>query len=368
LYIHIKSLIVALDDDFRQKGLITLVKVALVGGELSGKTSLASKLGKKGTESDIVLYDYVKGENIISIVDPIGYPKSPKPLVNAVNMADIVLFCVASSGMDARTGECVILMDLLKPKRGVIVVTKIDESNPFAVDELKKKIKAIAKGTWIENWDIMATSSQTIEGIDKLKDALLAVDNQLKEEYKALVDKPVRIPIDHHFNVTGVGCVILGYVEQGMVRTKDKLTIFPLKHEVDIRSIQLHDVDAKEAGPGARVGLALKGVQSKDLDMGFLISKSEEVSDLFKLNCVTARFKGEFNVEDKVHLYIGLQSTPATVRHIAVNDKSVETTSSNTEYQVDVKLDKELAYRPGDVVLLSKLDDPKQRFLARGIL
>lgn len=345
-----------------------MVKVALVGGELSGKTSLAEKLGKKGTESDIVLYDFVKGENILSMVDPVGYPKSPKPLVNAVNMADVVLFCVAAGGMDARTGECIILMDLLKPKRGMFVITKIDESNPYAVDELKKKVKTVTKGTAMESWDAVGTSSKTIEGIDKLKDSLIAIDNQLKEEYKTLTDKPVRIPIDHHFNVTGVGCVILGYVEQGTVNMKEKLTLFPLKHEVEIRSIQMHDVDVKQAPAGARVGLALKGVQSKDLDRGFMISESEQVSDLFKLKCMTARFKGEFNVDDKVHLYVGLQSTPATVRRIAVGDKNAESTLSNAEYNVEVKTDKEVVYSPGDVFILSKLDDPKQRFLARGTL
>lgn len=345
-----------------------MVKVALVGGELSGKTSLAAKLGKKSTESDIVLYDFMKGENILSVVDPIGYPRSPKALVNAANMADVVLFCVAAGGMDARTGECVILMDLLKPKRGIIVITKADESNMYAIDELKNKIKAVTKNTAMEGWPVMATSSKTIEGIDKLKETLIAFDNQVREENKVLADKPVRIPIDHHFNVTGIGTVVLGYVEQGTVNMKDKLTVFPLKHEVEIRSIQTYDIDVKQAGPGARVGLALKGVQAKDLDRGYMISQTEEVSDLFKLKCITARFKGEFNVEDKIHLYVGMQSTPGTIRHIAVNDRSVETTTSNMEYQVDVKTDKELAYSPGDVFLLSKLDDPKQRFLARGNL
>jgi len=345
-----------------------LVKVALVGGEQSGKTSLAAKLGKKSTESDIVLYDFMKGENIISVVDPIGYPKSPKPLVNAANMADVVLFCVAASGMDARTGECVILMDLLKPRNGIIVITKIDESNLFAVEELKNKIKAVTKGTAMENWDVMGTSSKTIEGIDKLKETLIAIDNKVREENKSLAEKPVRIPIDHHFNVTGIGTVILGYVIQGTVNMKDKLTVFPLQHEVEIRSIQTYDIDVKQAGPGARVGIALKGVQAKDLDRGFMISETEEVSDLFKLKCVTARFKGEFNVEDRVHLYVGMQSSPGTIRHIAVDEKSVETTRSNGEYQIDVKTDKELAYSAGDVFILSKLDDPKQRFLARGTL
>jgi selenocysteine-specific elongation factor len=110
-----------------------MVNAAIIGGEQSGKTTLASKLGKKGTESDIVLYNFMKGDHILAVIDPVGYPKSPKPLVNAVNMADVIVFCIAAGGMDARTGECIILMDLLKPKHGLIAITKTDKSNPFEI-------------------------------------------------------------------------------------------------------------------------------------------------------------------------------------------------------------------------------------------
>src|SRR5271157_4633525 len=323
-----------------------MVNVAMVGGELSGKTTLASRLGKMGTESDVVLYNFTKGENILTIVDPVGYPKSPKPLVNAVNMADVIVFCVASTGLDARA----------------------DESNPHAVEELAKKLKLLTKGTAMESWEILPTSTKSFEGVDKLKDKLFALDDILRDEYKSLVDKPVRIPIDHHFNVTGLGCVILGCVLQGTVNVHDKLTVFPLKHETEIRSIQMQDNDVKQAKAGDRVGLALKGIQSKDLDRGFIISESEDVSDILKLKCTTARFKGEFSVEDKVHVYVGLQSTPALVTRIAVGSRNSESTISGSEYEVELRTDKEVAYSTGDVFVFTKLDDPKQRFLARGTL
>lgn len=345
-----------------------MVKVALIGGEKSGKTTLASKLGKKGTESDIVLYDFVKGENILSIVDPAGYPKSPKPLVNAVNMADVIVFCIDANGMDARTGECIILMDLLKPKHGIIAITKVDTSNAYAVDELKNKIKMLTRGTVIEDWEVVPVSTKTFEGVDRIKDILFDYDNRLKEERKSLADKPVRIPIDHHFNVTGVGCVVLGYVEQGTVNAKEKLTVYPVGQEVEIRSIQMHDVDVKQAPPGARVGLALKGIQSKDLDRGYMISASENVATEFTLRCTTARIKGEFKADDKVHVYVGLQSTPASVVKIIADGKEVESTKSGAKYEVQIKTDKDVAYTSGDLFLISKLDDPKQRFLASGTL
>ena len=283
-------------------------------------------------------------------------------------MADVVVFCVDANGLDARAGECIILLDLLKPKHGLITITKADTSNPYAIDELKNKIKMLTKGTVVENWEVIPTSTKSFEGIDHMKDILFEYDNKLKEEHKTLLDKPVRVPIDHHFNVTGIGCVILGYVDQGAINMKEKLTVFPIKQEVEIRSIQMHDVDVKQAPAGARVGCALKGIQSKDLDRGFIISAGETVADELKLDCTTARFKGEFKPGDKVHIYIGLQSSPANVVSVKENGKDVETTKSGVKYEVALKTDKEVAYSGGDKILLSKLDDPKQRFLASGIL
>jgi selenocysteine-specific elongation factor len=42
-----------------------MANVAIIGSEKSGRTSLAGKLGKKGTESDITLYNFVKGDRNI---------------------------------------------------------------------------------------------------------------------------------------------------------------------------------------------------------------------------------------------------------------------------------------------------------------
>ncbi len=343
-----------------------MVNAAIIGGEQSGKTTLASKLGKKGTESDIALYNFMKGDHILAAIDPIGYPKSPRPLVNAVNMADVVVFCIDAGGMDARTGECIILMDLLKPKHGIIAITKTDTSNPNAVDELKAKIKNLTKGTVMESWQVLPTSTKTFEGVEELKEFLFRLDDQLKEEHKALNDRPVRISIDHHFNVTGIGCVILGYVRQGTVNMREKIMVFPLRQEAEVRSIQTNDIDVKSAPTGSRVGIALKNVQSKDLDRGFILSMSEQVGDAFTLDATTARFKGEFKTGDKVHVYTGLQSSPALVTKITQDGKDAESTKSAAKYKVQVKTDKELAYSPGDLFLLSKLEDPKQRFLSSG--
>ena len=101
-----------------------MVSIAIIGGEGSGRSSLAVKLGKKGNETDITMYDFAKGEQILTIIDPSGYPASPKPLMTALAMADMVLLCIPPKGMDAAAGECVIAIDLMGIKQGIVVHVK----------------------------------------------------------------------------------------------------------------------------------------------------------------------------------------------------------------------------------------------------
>ena len=69
-------------------------------------------------------------------------------------------------------------------------------------------------------------------------------------------------PVDSHFNVKGVGTVILGSVIDGYFRKHDKMTVFPIKREVILKSIQKHDLDADDGVKGDHVGLALRGIES----------------------------------------------------------------------------------------------------------
>jgi len=252
-----------------------MANVAIIGSEKSGRTSLAGKLGKKGTESDITLYNFVKGERIYSFVDANGYPSSFKTLIQAINLSDIALVCVPSSGLNAQVGECIIALDLLGNKRGLFVITMSDKSNLTAISELSEKIKAIAKGTNLEKWETIAVSNTTFEGLESLKRKFshLGRSQNCKCTRNEL---PPRILVDHFFNVTGIGCVVLGVVTQGTIKEHDKLTLYPTERPAEIRSIQSNDVDMKSAPAGTRVGLALKGVQSKEFDRGYLISRKRK--------------------------------------------------------------------------------------------
>ncbi len=341
-----------------------MANVSIIGSEKSGRTSLAAKLGKKGTESDITLYNLVKGDNIYSFVDANAYPASMKSLISAINLSDIALICVPSTGLNAQVGECIIALDLLGNKRGLFIITMSDRSNPMALSELSGKIKAITKGTNLEKWESVAVSNTTFEGLETLKEKIFMLGEETKKASASLNDLPPRVLVDHFFNVTGIGTVVLGIVTQGTIKMHDQLTVFPIIRSCEIRSIQSNDVDMKTAPAGTRVGLALKGVQSKEFDRGYIISQKEEVASKFNLKCQLSKFTQTLGVGDAVHLFAGLQDMPATINSISISGRDVTQAVPGSECNVVVAAQKEIAYSRNDRFLIAQLNNPKQRLVA----
>jgi len=342
-----------------------MTKVAIIGSEQSGRTALASKLGKKGNVSDVTMYDFAKSGTVLMIVDATGYPKSIKPLVTALNLTDIVLLCIPPTGLDTYTGECIVALDILGCRHGVVVLTKSDLAYQSALEELKKRIRKITTETVLENWDQIAVSTTTFEGMEELKTMIASTGEKVDEELARLNELPPRVVIDQVFNVTGIGCVVLGVVKQGTIHAKDKIAMMPVDKPVEIRSIQMHDVDVKSAAAGARVGLALKNIQSKDVDRGYVISNNETVTTDFTLNCTLSRFTKHVFVGAMLHIFTGLQSAPVRVEKITANGDVVDHAEQGSECVLTLSGSKNIAYTESDRFILANLDE-KQRFVGYG--
>ncbi len=212
-----------------------------------GKQDIASDFGKKGTVSDLSLYDRKESDVIKTWVTPSGFPDKIQPLFQAINLAEYVIFHVDK--LDKFTGEQIIALDSLKKEKGIL-------SHTFDVDE--SKLDAMIKGTVVEKY-IKVDQDKIKEEMDKLE----PISN----------DGPSEMVIDHCFDVKGVGTVILGKVTNGKVKQYDNLKLYPAGIDVLIKSIQMHDDPVEESICPARVGLAVKGAKPDEVGRGDVISE-----------------------------------------------------------------------------------------------
>lgn len=259
-----------------------------------GKQDIATEFGKKGTVTDLSLYDRKESEIIKTWVTPSGFPDKIQPLLQAINLAEYVIFHVDK--LDKFTGEQIIALDSLKKEKGIV-------SHTFEVDETK--LDAMIKGTIVENYT-KVDQDKIKEEMDKLE----PISNDGQSE----------MVIDHCFDVKGVGTVILGKVTNGKIKQYDNLKLYPAGIDVLIKSIQMHDDPVSESITPARVGLAVKGVKPDEVGRGDIISeegakevKTEIVLD-FQKNIF---YKGEIAENQGCLVSIGLQVKAAKFSSIS---------------------------------------------------
>uniref|UniRef100_K3WZW3 Translation elongation factor EFTu/EF1A C-terminal domain-containing protein n=1 Tax=Globisporangium ultimum (strain ATCC 200006 / CBS 805.95 / DAOM BR144) TaxID=431595 RepID=K3WZW3_GLOUD len=90
------------------------------------------------------------------------------------------------------------------------------------------------------------------------------------------VDKPLRMLIDNFYKIRGVGMVITGRVETGVLTPGMTISIAPKGLTAQVVSIEMHHRQLSEAVAGSIVGVNVKGVGAKDLKRGFVISDPQK--------------------------------------------------------------------------------------------
>lgn len=258
-----------------------------------GTPELGKELGKKGTSSDITLYNLVREGQVLTTVEPTQFPEKFPPLLYSIALSDRAIFVVPA--LDRAFAETVATLDLFDTPVSLYLGTGVGES----------EVRRVLKGSRFE--------SATLGPLDvpRLREELISWNPP------PVPDGPVSVRLDHAFPVKGVGTVALGFVKRGTLRAHDRLRLWPIGKEVEVRSIQSQDVDIREAPTGTRVGVALKGVDADEISRGQLLAPPEghTAGNRFVLtNRKDSRYyRGRVDEGAQLQLLVGLQLVPARV-------------------------------------------------------
>lgn len=290
-----------------------------------GDPEFAKELGKKGSVTDFTIYnykgsDFKGGEMTAAFMVPTSYPDKLQSLTHVLAMADTAILVV--KGLDKALGEFIIALDLLGFKKGFVIFDEYVEKDKFI---------SLVKGTTLEMFII----------VDKVP-AEIYPRIAAYEIHKSDVEY---IMVDAAFDVKSVGTVVLG-VSRGNFAVHDELQSYPEDKKAGIRSIQVHDKDVKNAVPGDRVGLALKGVTVEEVERGHMLAKPGTLlaSDSLTASWRQSKYFTE-KLEAGMHLFaaIGLQYRDVVVEKIEGG-------------RITLKADRKVAFAKGLSFLVLKPD------------
>ncbi len=309
------------------------ITVAIVGA-----LGYGNSLAKKGTSTDITLYNLKKGEDTVTFIEPTRYPERLAPLFYACALAKKALVVVDE--INAAFGEQLVMLQCTDITSGYIILRNYVP---------KEKIEPLLKGTSLEKFEFVNDDPNLI------REKLLAEPAQQKPvEGQASIGT---VPVDHAFNVKGVGVVVLGIVVNGVVQKHATLNVPPTAKTAQVRSIQKHDDEFDIAVEGDRVGLALKNIEVEDLDRGAVLTNDPSIKTSAKLQSQASLVKyWQTPIKAGMVVHLGHWTQFITAKVDAVADSGDWRKPTLT-----LTLDKPLVFRPNDKAVLMYLDGTKLR-------
>ena len=238
---------------------------------------------------------YMKFETkkyFFTIIDAPGHRDFVKNMITGASQADAAILVVSArkgefeAGMSAegQTREHAILARTMGIGQLIVAVNKMDATEPhYSEKRYKEMVEVLSKVLKTIGYDpskipFIPVSAWTGENlIERSPNMPWYNGPTLVEALDTLVppsrpiEKPLRIPIQDVYLISGVGVVAVGRVESGVLKTGERVAIMPPGLTAEVKSIETHHVKIEKAEPGDNIGFNLKGVEKKDLKRGDVV-------------------------------------------------------------------------------------------------
>jgi elongation factor 1-alpha len=238
---------------------------------------------ERGVTIDIAHKDFQTAKYYFTIIDAPGHRDFVKNMITGASQADAaVLVCSAQEGVQTQTREHAQLAKILGINQIVVAVNKMDavgfDAQKF--ESTKASASSFLKAIGYDTSKILFIPYSALTG-DNVKEksdkmawyngpTLLAALDTFTVPNKP-TDKPLRLPIQDVYTISGFGTVPVGRVETGVMKPGDQIIIMPAGVKTDVKSIEMHHQQLQKAEPGDNVGFNIKGVDKKDIHRGDVI-------------------------------------------------------------------------------------------------
>ncbi len=257
----------------------------------------------------------------VSIVDVPGHEGFIKNMLAGVGGIDAALLVVAADeGIMPQTREHLAILDLLRVRRGVVVLTKADLVDEEWIELVREEVAEQLQPTTLAGAEIIPVSAYTGKGLPALVAQLERIFDETEERQN--IARP-RLPIDRVFSMTGFGTVVTGTLLDGVFKAGQEVEVLPQGLKTRIRSLQTHRHQVEVATPGSRVAMNLANVPRTELERGNVVTlpgqlqRTMLIDARIQLLADAARPVGHNTL---VEFYSGSQEVPAKVRLLDIEE------------------------------------------------
>jgi len=234
-----------------------------------------------------------EADRLVSFVDTVGHEPWLRTTIRGLvgQKLDYGLLTVAADDGPTKTTREHLGILLATELPTVVAITKADLVDDERIIEVERAVERLLRDVdktplrverhgvdaAIEEIDdtvvpVVTTSAVEGTGLDTLDELF---EQLPKTAGDVAADGAFTMYVDRTYNVTGVGAVASGTIRSGRVEAGDELLLGPMAdgnfREVEVRSIEMHYHRVDQAQAGRIVGIALKGVQEREIERGMVL-------------------------------------------------------------------------------------------------
>ena len=238
---------------------------------------------ERGLTIDIMHRPFETQKWFFTIIDCPGHRDFVKNMITGASQADAAIFVISGKtgeGVQEQTKEHAWLLKVLGIKQIIAVINKMDTVNydEKRFNEVKEEATKLFKmiGYKVEEIPFIPVSAYMGDNVVKKSDKMPwykggtlveTLDAVIKEPEKP-IGKPLRLPVQDVYSITGVGTVPVGRVETGVLKVGDTVVFEPAGVKGEVKSIEIFHKQIPEAKPGDNVGFNVRGVAKEQIKRG----------------------------------------------------------------------------------------------------
>ena len=237
---------------------------------------------ERGITIDVAHKEFYTPNYYFTVIDAPGHRDFVKNMITGTSQADAaVLNVAANDGVNAQTKEHAFLARVLGVKQLIVNVNKMDISGvDWSQDKYNSVVAEVTnllKMAGFNTDEIPFVPCSAFDGdniFNKSDNTPWYNGPTLFEAIDAIqmppkpTDRPLRLPIQDVYKISGIGTVPVGKIETGILNAGKTVVFNPSQQSAEVKSIEMHHTMVDKAEPGDNVGFNVRGLSAQDIRRG----------------------------------------------------------------------------------------------------
>ena len=237
---------------------------------------------ERGITIDVAHKEFYTPNYYFTVIDAPGHRDFVKNMITGTSQADAaVLNVAANDGVNAQTKEHAFLARVLGVKQLIVNINKMDISGvDWSQDKYNSvvaEVSGLLKMAGFNTDEIPFVPCSAFNGdniFNKSDNTSWYSGPTLFEAIDAIqmppkpTDRPLRLPIQDVYKISGIGTVPVGKIETGILNAGKTVVFNPSQQSAEVKSIEMHHTMVDKAEPGDNVGFNVRGLSAQDIRRG----------------------------------------------------------------------------------------------------